>query len=316
MNILAIDQGTTGTTTILYNEKGQKIAKAYREFTQIFPKPGWVEHDPMEIWQTVVANIKEIQEKTSEKITAIGITNQRETTIIWDKTTGLPIYNAIVWQCRRTAAYCEKIKKQESWVKAKTGLPIDAYFSATKIKWILENVTGYKEENLLFGTINTWLVWKLTDGKVHATDYTNASRTMIFNIIKKEWDKELCKFFEIKASILPQVKKSMDDYGQVETIPSLKGTPIYGMAGDQQAALFGQTCFSEGEIKNTYGTGAFIMLNTGNKVIHSKNGLITTLAVDGNGEPCYALEGINFYCRSRYSMVTGPTANISKSFGQ
>lgn len=294
MYILAIDQGTTGTTVVLYNEEGKIVDKTYREFTQIYPKPGWVEHNALEIWQTVVDSVKELRSHNNDKIVAIGITNQRETTVIWDKKTGKPIHNAIVWQCRRTADICEQLKPKEELFRSKTGLPVDAYFSGTKIKWLLENVKEYKIDNLLFGNIDTWLIWKLTDGKVHATDYTNASRTLIFNIVDKKWDPELCQLLNIPQFILPQVKKSVDDYGVVESIPELAGIPIYGDAGDQQAALFGQACFVEGKIKNTYGTGCFLLMNTGSNSIFSKKGLVTTLAVDGKGDACYALEGSVF----------------------
>ena len=294
MYILAIDQGTTGTTTVLYDQDGKIVDKAYREFTQIYPKPGWVEHDPLEIWGTVKDSVQELKSRNKEKIAGIGITNQRETTIIWDKNTGLPIHNAIVWQCRRTADICDQLKPKEDLFRSKTGLPVDAYFSGTKIKWLLENVKGYNIDNLLFGTIDTWLIWKLTGGKVHATDYTNASRTLIFNIVEKQWDEELCRILNIPTSILPEVKKSVDDYGTVESLPEIADVPIYGDAGDQQAALFGQTCFDAGQIKNTYGTGCFLLMNTGQKAIFSSKGLVTTLAVAGTGEPCYALEGSVF----------------------
>ena len=294
MYILSIDQGTTGTTTILYDRNGKIAAKAYKEFTQIYPEPGWVEHDPMEIWQTVVDTVGELCSQYAGKIAAIGITNQRETTVVWDKKTGAPIYNAIVWQCRRTAEYCEEIREHEALFKSKTGLPIDAYFSGTKIKWLLNNVKNYDIENLAFGTIDTWLIWKLTGGRVHATDYTNASRTIVFNIREKKWDQELCEILGVPISILPEVKKSVADYGSVESIPEIKDVPIFGVAGDQQAALFGQACFNEGQIKNTYGTGCFVMLNTGLKAVESNKGLLTTLAVNSNGEPCYALEGSIF----------------------
>ena len=294
MYILSIDQGTTGTTSVIYNEEGSLIGKAYREFSQIYPQPGWVEHDPVEIWNTVVQTIEELCQKYPVKISAIGITNQRETTIVWDKKTGLPIYNAIVWQCRRTAAYCDNLKGYENIFKEKTGLPIDAYFSGTKIKWLLDHAQYSQKENLLFGTIDSWLIWKLTNGKIHATDYTNASRTLIFNIKEKEWDEDLCKILNVPEYLLPKVKNSIDDYGIVESVPAIKDVPIFGVAGDQQAALFGQTCFGKGQIKNTYGTGCFILMNTGEKPITSKKGLITTLAINGRGEPCYALEGSIF----------------------
>ena len=294
MYILAIDQGTTGTTTVLYDKEGKIIDKAYQELRQIYPEPGWVEQDPLEIWQTVVKTVQELLTRTRSKITALGITNQRETTVIWDKRTGKPIYNAIVWQCRRTADICAQLKDREKIFRSKTGLPVDAYFSGTKIKWLLENVKGVDLHNLLFGTIDTWLIWNLTKGQVHATDYTNASRTLIFNILDKKWDPDLCRRLDIPHTILPQVKRSMDDYGAVESIPEIKGVPIYGVAGDQQSALFGQTCFEQGEIKNTYGTGCFLLMNTGEKVFFSEKGLVTTLAVDGKGSPCFALEGSVF----------------------
>ena len=294
MYILSIDQGTTGTTCVLYNKDGNTAGKAYREFKQIYPKPGWVEHDPLEIWNTVTDAIAELSEKLPGKISAIGITNQRETTIIWDKKTGIPIHNAIVWQCRRTVDICENLRGSETTFKEKTGLPIDAYFSGTKIKWLLEHTNYPQKEDLLFGTVDTWLIWKLTNGKVHATDFTNASRTLIYNIIEKKWDEELCKILNIPNSILPAVKHSVDDYGIVESVSTIKNVPIFGVAGDQQAALFGQTCFDTGQVKNTYGTGCFILMNTGPKAIFSKNGLVTTLAVDGKGAPCYALEGSVF----------------------
>lgn len=294
MYILAIDQGTTGTTTVLYNQEGEIVDKAYREIRQIYPRPGWVEHDPLEIWQTVVDSVQELKSRNKEKIVAIGIANQRETTIAWDKKTGQPIHNAIVWQCRRTADICEKLKPKEELFRNKAGLPVDAYFSGTKIKWLLQNAKEYKVDNLLFGNIDTWLIWKLTNGKVHATDYTNASRTLIFNIIEKKWDAELCQLLNIPPSILPQVKKSVDDYGVVESIPEIADVPIFGDAGDQQAALFGQACFEEGQSKNTYGTGCFLLMNAGSNAIFSKKGLVTTLAVNGKGNPCYALEGSVF----------------------
>ncbi len=313
MFILAIDQGTTGTTTVLYNQDGKIVDKAYREFRQIYPKPGWVEHDPIEIWQTAMDSVKEVKSRNKEKIAAIGITNQRETTIIWDKKMGQPIHNAIVWQCRRTADICEDLKPKEELFRSKTGLPVDAYFSGTKIKWLLENVKGYQKENLLFGNIDTWLIWKLTNGRVHATDYTNASRTLIFNIVEKKWDAELCQLLNIPPSILPEVKKSVDDYGVVESIPEIAGAPIYGDAGDQQAALFGQACFDAGQIKNTYGTGCFLLMNTGQEAIFSKKGLVTTLAVDGKGEPCYALEGSVFIAGAAIQWLRDELKIIEKS---
>ncbi len=313
MYILAIDQGTTGTTTVLYNQEGGIVDKAYRELRQIYPQPGWVEHDPLEIWQTVVDSVQELKSRNKEKIAAIGITNQRETTIVWDKKTGQPIHNAIVWQCRRTADICEKLKPKEELFRNKTGLPVDAYFSGTKIKWLLQNVKESKADNLLFGNIDTWLIWKLTDGKVHATDYTNASRTLIFNIIEKKWDAELCRLLNIPPSILPQVKKSVDDYGVVESIPEIADVPIFGDAGDQQAALFGQACFKEGQSKNTYGTGCFLLINTGSNAIFSEKGLVTTLAVNGKGDPCYALEGSVFIAGAAIQWLRDELKIIDKS---
>ncbi len=294
MHILAIDQGTTGTTTVLFDSNGQIVAKAYREFRQIYPQPGWVEHDPQQIWQTVIDTVDEICAKHTGPIAAVGITNQRETTIVWDKKTGIPLYNAVVWQCRRTAQHCAQLQDRAEWIRSRTGLPLDPYFSGTKIQWILQNADIPKGAQLLFGTIDTWLIWKLTEGRVHATDYTNASRTLLFNIFTKRWDEELCAQLEVPASILPEVKKSIDDYGTVTAIKPLSGTPILGVAGDQQASLFGQTCFLPGEMKNTYGTGCFVVMNTGQESCVSEKGLITTLAVDDNGNPCYALEGSIF----------------------
>ncbi|OGI07499.1 MAG: glycerol kinase [Candidatus Margulisbacteria bacterium GWF2_35_9] len=294
MCILAIDQGTTGTTTILYSQTGTIIDKAYREFPQYYPKPGWVEHNAMEIWQTVLDTVQEILERNTIKIEAIGITNQRETTILWDKHTHEPLHNAIVWQCRRTTEMCDEFKHSTEMITEKTGLPLDAYFSATKIKWLLNNASNVSPDNIVFGTIDTWLIWKLTGGQVHATDHTNASRTLLYNIAQKKWDEDLLNLFNIPASILPEVKCSIDAYGTVQSIAKLQGVPIYAVAGDQQAALFGQTCFHPGMIKNTYGTGCFMVMNTGNNLIRSKNGLVTTLAVDGNGNACYALEGSIF----------------------
>ncbi len=292
--VLAIDQGTTGTRAVLYDELGRMVDKSDRPFRQIYPKPGWVEHDAMEIWHTVLETVGELCDRNQGHIAAIGITNQRETTVIWDRYTGRPIHHAIVWQCRRTAEICEQLKPKEDLFRRKTGLPVDAYFSGTKIKWLLEHERDYRIDDLCFGTIDTWLIWKLTDGRVHATDYTNASRTMIFNIIERKWDEELCELLNIPINILPEVKRSIDDYGQVSAIDQLSGVPIYGVAGDQQAALFGQTCFAPGQIKNTYGTGCFLLMNTGSEAIFSNKGMLTTLAVAGDGSPCYALEGSVF----------------------
>lgn len=292
--ILSIDQGTTGTTVVLYNEKSDIIGKAYREIPQLYPRPGWVEHDPEEIYRSVAEAVTELLEKYPGPVAATGITNQRETTVIWDKHTGKPVYNAIVWQCRRTAGECQKIKPHESMIRRKTGLPVDPYFSATKIAWILDHIGRPSVDSLLFGTIDTYLIWKLTQGAVHATDYSNASRSLLYNIHEKKWDDDLLTLFNIPNAILPEVKRSADDYGRIETIDGLKGTPILGVAGDQQAALFGQACFHPGQIKNTYGTGCFAVMNTGQSAIPSRQGLITTLAIDDACEPCFALEGSIF----------------------
>jgi glycerol kinase len=304
--ILSIDQGTTGSRAIVYDKNGHSVATAYQEFPQYFPKPGWVEHDPEEIWQSVNNSIRKVLEKVpAQSIAAIGITNQRETTVIWDRQTGKPIHNAIVWQCRRTADRCDQLKKQgqADFFRKTTGLPIDAYFSATKIEWILKNTKGAlakaKQGRLCFGTTDSWILWKLTDGSTHATDYTNASRTMLFNINKLTWDKTLLKKFSIPESILPEVKTSSGIFGRTAELENLPaGIPISGIAGDQQAALFGQTGFEPGAIKNTYGTGCFVLLNTGKKRTASKYGLITTLACGAKGEPVYALEGAIFIAGS------------------
>ena len=301
--IMALDSGTTSNRCILFNEKGEMCSVAQKEFTQHFQRPGWVEHDAGEIWSTQLAVAREAMIKigaSAEDIAAIGITNQRETTIVWDKNTGQPVYPAIVWQCRRTSEYCDSLKEKGLTEKfrEKTGLVIDAYFSGTKVKWILDNVEGARERaekgTLLFGTVETWLIWKLTKGAVHVTDYTNASRTMLFNIKTLEWDDEILEEMGIPKSMLPQAKASSEIYG--ETDPSFFGgrIPIAGAAGDQQAALFGQTCFEEGEAKNTYGTGCFLLMNTGDKPVFSKNGLVTTIAWGIDGKVTYALEGSIF----------------------
>ena len=294
MAILSIDQGTTGTTVVLVGTQGEILAKSYQEFKQYYPQLGWVEHDPKEIWESVCSCVAEICASHPMPIEAIGITNQRETTVVWDAETGKAVYNAIVWQCRRTASICESLKPQKDLIEGKTGLPLDAYFSGTKARWILENAETLPEQTLKFGTIDSWLIWKLTAGAVHATDYTNASRTMLFNIHDRSWDPELCELIQVPMAMLPIVKNSADDYGSVSSIPEISGVPILGVAGDQQASLFGQQCFQRGEIKNTYGTGCFIMMNTGSEAIHSENGLITTLAANPDGRPCYALEGSIF----------------------
>ncbi len=300
--VIALDQGTTSSRCIIFSQLGEIISTVQKEFKQIFPQPGWVEHDPMEIYASQYSVMIEAVAKCGIKphhIKAIGITNQRETTIVWNKLTGKPIYNAIVWQCRRTADIIEQVRKDglEEYIKENTGLVLDAYFSASKIKWILENVEGakelQKEGNLLFGTVDTWLMWKLSNGKIFATDYTNASRTMLFNIKKLEWDKKLCSYFGITPEMLPKVYPSSYNYGSIPLFD--QNIPITGVAGDQQAALFGQACFSSGDVKTTYGTGCFLLMNTGNKPIFSSKGLITTIAASlSDNKPDYALEGSVF----------------------
>ena len=301
--IMALDAGTTSNRCILFNRQGDICAMAQKEFTQYFPQPGWVEHNAQEIWSTMLGTAVEAMSQVdakAENIAAIGITNQRETTVVWDRKTGEPVCRAIVWQCRRTADYCDALKDRglTETIREKTGLVVDAYFSATKLHWILENVPGARERaeagELLFGTVETWLIWKLTGGKVHVTDYSNASRTMLFNIHTLTWDEDILRELQIPASMLPQVMPSSGIYG--ETDPSLFGgaIPIAGAAGDQQAALFGQTCFSAGEAKNTYGTGCFLLMNTGDTPVISKNGLVTTIAWGLDGQVTYALEGSVF----------------------
>ncbi len=299
--ILAIDQGTTGTTAIIFDHDGNIAGKGYREITQYYPQSGWVEHDPEEIWQKTISAVKSAIETIDGQILAIGITNQRETTVVWDKRSGKPLCNAIVWQCRRTAKMCEELREKglADKIRQKTGLVIDPYFSATKLSWIMDNVEGSyqlaEQGHLLFGNIDTWLIWKLTGGKIHATDYTNASRTMLFSIHTLKWDEEILSGLNIPDSILPAVYPSSYLFGKVDCgISMLDGISICGDAGDQQSALFGQCCFSAGSIKNTYGTGCFLMLNTGNKPIFSQNGLLTTLACSIDGKPAYALEGSIF----------------------
>ena len=299
--LISLDQGTTSSRAVVFNNHSQIVEIVSKEFTQIYPQPGWVEHDPMEIYASQYSVLIEAIAKSgisADDIAAIGITNQRETTIVWDKNTGKPIYNAIVWQCRRTADIVEKMRQDglEDYVLDNTGLVLDAYFSATKIKWILDNVPEAREKadkgELLFGTVDTWLIWKLTNGKVFATDYTNASRTMIFNIKTLKWDTKLCEYLGIPLSMLPEVKNSSDDFGEV----SLFGhnVPIAGVAGDQQSALFGQTCFEKGEAKNTYGTGCFLLMNIGEEFVKSKHGLVTTIAATYDEKVQYALEGSVF----------------------
>ncbi len=301
--VMALDAGTTSNRCILFNEKGEMCSVAQKEFTQYFPQPGWVEHDADEIWSTQLEVAKEAMANvnaTAADIAAIGITNQRETTIVWDKNTGKPVYHAIVWQCRRTSEYCDSLKDKglTDKFREKTGLVIDAYFSGSKVKWILDNVEGVRERaekgDLLFGTVETWLIWKLTKGAVHVTDYSNAARTMLFNITKLEWDDEILAELNIPKSMLPTPQPSSCVYGSSN--PEFFGgpIPIAGAAGDQQAALFGQTCFNEGEAKNTYGTGCFLLMNTGEKPVFSKNGLVTTIAWGLDGKVNYALEGSIF----------------------
>jgi glycerol kinase len=299
--ILAIDQGTTGSRAVLYDRRGRAAASAYEEFPQHFPKPGWVEHDPEEIWRSVHRTIRKVLAGVpGSSIRAIGIANQRETTVIWDRGTGRPVHNAIVWQCRRTADRCRRIRAERgaaALVRKRTGLPIDAYFSATKAEWILKRVgrRGKDGSGLCFGNTDAWLLWKLTGGKSHATDPTNASRTMLYDIDTKAWDDELCGLFGVPKAILPEVLPSSGEFGRTTEIGRLPaGIPIMGMAGDQQAALFGQAGFKAGAIKNTFGTGCFILMNTGRKRVDSKHGLVTTLACGPEGKAAFALEGSVF----------------------
>jgi len=305
--VMALDAGTTSNRAIIFDSDSQIVSLAQREFAQIFPKPGWVEHDAEEIWSTQITVIKEAIERADIKasdISAIGITNQRETTVVWEKATGRPIYNAIVWQSRQTMDICDDLKKQGlgELFKEKTGLLIDAYFSGTKIKWILDHVEGAREKadkgQLMFGTIDTWIIWKLSGGKLHVTDYSNASRTLIYNIRELKWDKELLKYLTVPESMLPEVHGSSEVYGNTDPAIFGAAVPIAGDAGDQQAALFGQTCFKEGMAKNTYGTGCFLLMNTGEHLYTSKNGLITTIAWGIGGKVEYALEGSIFVAGS------------------
>ncbi|MBP2017170.1 glycerol kinase [Symbiobacterium terraclitae] len=301
--VLALDQGTTSSRAILFDQDGRPVAQASREFRQIYPQPGWVEHDPREIWSSQLGVARAVLERTGvalDQVAAIGITNQRETTVVWDAETGEPVYNAIVWQCRRTAPICDDLAAR-GWadrIRAKTGLVIDAYFSGTKVKWILDNVPGAREKaeqgRLRFGTIDSWLIWNLTGGRVHATDYSNASRTMLFNLHTLAWDEEILAELSIPRSMLPKALPSSHVYG--ETAPEVLGAavPIAGVAGDQQAALFGQTCFRPGDAKNTYGTGCFLLMNTGERAVPSKSGLLTTIAWGLGGRVEYALEGSIF----------------------
>ena len=305
--VVALDQGTTSSRAILFNRAGESVSRAQYPFRQIYPQPGWVEHDPMEIWATEKRALMETVNAAHidpKQIAALGITNQRETTIIWDRATGEPVYNAIVWQCRRTAAICDQLKAEglDETVAEKTGLLIDAYFSGTKMKWILDNIPGVRERaergELCAGTVDTWLIWQLTGGTVHVTDYSNASRTMLFNIHTLQWDEELCAALEIPVSMLPEPRGNSEVYGTVaEHLPGLEalaGIPICGSAGDQQAALFGQGCFHPGEAKNTYGTGCFALMNVGGEVVRSKAGLVTSIGWSVGGQVTYVLEGSVF----------------------
>lgn len=305
--IMALDQGTTSSRCILFNKGGEVLSAAQKEFRQIYPKPGWVEHNPMEIWSSqasVIAEAITSIDINGLNIAAIGITNQRETTIVWDAETGTPVYNAIVWQDRRTSEYCDSLKKDGriDLIRSKTGLIIDAYFSATKIRWILENVPGARQKaeegRLRFGTVDTWLIWMLTRGEVHVTDVSNASRTMLFNIHTLEWDRELLALFDIPASMMPQVKSSSEVYGYTKTTLFAHEVPIAGIAGDQQAALFGQMCTEPGSVKNTYGTGCFMLMNSGERPIMSSNNLLTTIAWKIGDKVSYALEGSIFVAGS------------------
>jgi glycerol kinase len=302
--VLAIDQGTTGTTVLLLDHNGQSVGRAYSEFKQIYPQPGWVEHDAEEIWEVTCSVIEKALRDTgvaSDRIAAIGITNQRETTVLWDRTTGKPVHNAIVWQCRRTAPICNELRDQgrESWFRERTGLVLDAYFSGTKLMWLLDNVPGAKDRaeqgELLFGTIDTWLIWKLSGGRAHVTDYTNASRTLVYNIYDREWDTDILDLLDIPEAVLPEVKPSSGVCAHtVASAPFHAEIPIAGNAGDQQAALFGQGGWEPGMVKNTYGTGCFLLMYTGDRAVRSPQGLLTTLACSATGGPAYALEGSIF----------------------
>ena len=320
--IMALDAGTTSNRCILFNEKGEICSVAQKEFTQIYPQAGWVEHDANEIWDTQIGVAREALKKLGcapTDVAAIGITNQRETTVVWDKNTGEPVFHAIVWQCRRTSEYCDSLKAKGlvDKVREKTGLVIDAYFSGTKVRWILENVPGVRERaekgELLFGNIDTWLIWKLSKGKVHVTDYSNASRTMLFNIVEKKWDDEILAEMNIPKSLLPEVKPSSCVYGNADAEWFGAEIPIAGAAGDQQAALFGQTCYNPGEAKNTYGTGCFMLMNIGEQVKYSKNGLVTTIAWGLDGKVEYALEGSIFIAGAAIQWLRDELKMLEKS---
>ena len=302
--LITIDQGTTGSRVFLFDQQAKVISSAYEEFTQYFPHPGWVEHDVNEIWNSIERLLGKVLQSSSvdpRKAIAIGITNQRETTVIWHKTTGKPIHNAIVWQCRRTADFCQKLKESEqaTKIRSKTGLVLDAYFSGTKIRWLLNNVNGAREQTekgeLIFGTIDTFLLHRLTSGESHKTDHTNASRTMLYDIHKRQWDDELCKLLDVPMSLLPEIQNTASLFGKTKALKSLPDDiPIHSMVGDQQSALFGQLCFEPGEVKNTYGTGCFMLMNTGDQYLESENGLVSTIACNERGAPAYALEGSVF----------------------
>lgn len=320
--ILALDQGTTSSRAVVFDQKGSIISVAQKEFTQIFPQPGWVEHDPSEIWATQAGMAAEAVSKKGlkgEQMAAIGITNQRETVVVWDRKTGEPIYNAIVWQDKRTADYCDELKNQgkSQMIREKTGLVIDSYFSGTKVKWILDNVEGARKKaeagDLVLGTIDTWLIWKMTEGKLHITDVTNACRTMLFNINTMDWDDELLKLLTIPKSMLPEVKQSSEVYGHTSPNFFASKIPIAGIAGDQQAALFGQMCTKKGMVKNTYGTGCFMLMNIGDKPIVSKNKLLTTVAWKINGKTQYALEGSIFIAGAVVQWLRDSLGIIKKS---
>lgn len=324
--IIALDQGTTSSRAIIFDANGLVVSVSQREFPQIYPKPGWVEHDPMEILRSQISAMQDAYKKSGLKATdilGIGITNQRETTVVWDKVTGKPVYNAIVWQCRRTANICDKLSAEGmgNYVRDKTGLLIDAYFSGTKIKWILDNVPGVRERaergELLFGTIDTWLIWNLSGGKAHVTDYSNASRTMLFDIDKLDWDKELCRALDIPMCILPRPVGSSEVYGHlapnINGLEDLAGVPICGSAGDQAAALLGQACTNSGDAKNTYGTGCFALMNTGEKSVRSVSGLLTSVAWSINGQNTYALEGSIFNAGSSIQWLRDELGIISSS---
>ncbi len=321
--ILAIDQGTTGSTAIIFDSAGQIVSRAYCEFGQIYPQASWVEHDAMEIWQVTLNTIHQAIDEAkidASQIKSIGITNQRETTVLWDKHTGIPVHNAIVWQCRRSSDICEQIKAdgKAQWIQQKTGLVVDAYFSASKIKWLFDQHPDIKQQaqagNLAFGTIDSWLIWQLTGGKSHVTDHTNASRTMLYNIHDQSWDDELLTFFDIPPAILPSIQTSASDFGSTKS--GLLGDvsiTINGVAGDQQAALFGQGCTAPGSVKNTYGTGCFMLMHTGETAVASKNGLLTTLACDPSGQPAYALEGSVFMAGAAVQWLRDEMELITKA---